>query len=114
MYKGSLVSGISASNHSVKMTEFLSACRAAGAVVYEPSIAANDSDNPAALLLSHAMNLTGAPIALLSLARTMQRMGYTLLVVSPCDGPLSKEYLRHGIAVVMCPTRWLWLTLSER
>ena len=102
------MSDISALRHSVEMSEFLGSCRAAGAVVYEPDFSSNEPIGPAVLLLSHEMNLTGAPIALLTLARTMQGIGYAPVVISPRDGPLSEEYVRHGISVVVCPAKALW------
>ena len=54
---------------------------------------------PRPLLISHDLSLSGAPIALLELAKALQRLGENPIVVSLFDGPLAKIYLESGIAI---------------
>lgn len=51
------------------------------------------------LLLSHMLSYSGAPIALLSMAQSMQRLGYQPVVASLFDGPMRNEFLAAGIDV---------------
>lgn len=52
------------------------------------------------LLLSHDFSYSGAPIALLSLARAMQRLGEQPRVATMQDGPLGNDFSANGIPVV--------------
>jgi len=56
-----------------------------------------------ALLISHNLNLEGAPIGLLNIAKYLKSNGYLLEVISPNDGELRSEYLNHGIPVFIIP-----------
>lgn len=51
----------------------------------------NTHQNKRALLISHQLSYTGAPIALMNMARVMRRMGISVLYAGLEDGPLKKE-----------------------
>lgn len=53
------------------------------------------------LLVSHEMNLTGAPIALGYFADSVKRKGQLPVVVSPRDGALTEQMCSEGIPVVI-------------
>ncbi len=48
-------------------------------------------DNKRALLISHELSYTGAPIALMNMAKVMKKMGISVLYAGMSDGPLRKE-----------------------
>ncbi len=52
------------------------------------------------LLISHELSNTGAPRALLNLARTIKELGYFVFVISYIDGPLKEDFSRHEIPIV--------------
>jgi glycosyltransferase involved in cell wall biosynthesis len=56
---------------------------------------------PRALFLSHNLNLEGAPIFELLLARGLQDRGYDVWVIGLRDGALRSRYQAHGIPVVL-------------
>ena len=49
------------------------------------------------LLISHDLSYSGAPIALLSLAKSLKRLAENPIVVSLSDGPLRSHFLEAGI-----------------
>lgn len=49
------------------------------------------------LLLSHQLDFTGAPIALLQLARTLKHLGHDVSLGAMSDGPLGLEFAQIGI-----------------
>lgn len=49
------------------------------------------------LLVSHEMNLTGAPIALSYLAKTVENMGHFPVFIAPWDGKLSEQLLEKAV-----------------
>lgn len=51
------------------------------------------------LLISHDFSYSGAPIALLSLAKSLKRIGESPIVVGLGGGPLSNYYRESGIAL---------------
>lgn len=53
------------------------------------------------LLVSHEMNLTGAPIALGYFADSVKRKGQLPVVMSPRDGALTEQMCSEGIPVVI-------------
>jgi glycosyltransferase involved in cell wall biosynthesis len=55
------------------------------------------------LLFSHNLNLEGAPLALLSLAKHLKDKRYQSVVISPQNGELRSEYLKQGIPVIIVP-----------
>lgn len=62
----------------------------------------NDTDLPgSALLISHDLSMTGAPIELLEMADCMKALGIFAVVASPKDGLLKKEMEKRGISVVV-------------
>lgn len=57
----------------------------------------------AALLISHELSMTGAPVALLEMAEQLKEMGTTAVVTCPSDGPLREEAESRGIPAVIIP-----------
>lgn len=51
------------------------------------------------LLISHELSYTGAPLLLLNVADIFMSLGYGVIVASPKDGDLKKEFLEKGIDV---------------
>lgn len=51
------------------------------------------------LIISHELSLTGAPIALQNLAKSLIKCGYNVNLLSPFDGPLKKELIADEINV---------------
>lgn len=54
-------------------------------------------DSGTILLVSHEMSLTGAPIALMNLARALQKHGKKFLILSPAPGKLESELQRYNL-----------------
>lgn len=57
----------------------------------------------AALLISHELSMTGAPVALLEMAAQLKEMGTTVVVTCTSDGPLREETESRGIPAVIIP-----------
>lgn len=55
------------------------------------------------LLISHELSLTGAPIVLHTLAKSLKKDGYQVVVISPYDGPLRERILGDDIPVIVYP-----------
>ena len=55
------------------------------------------------LLVSHEMNLTGAPIAIYYFAQVLKENGYCPVMLSPNDGKLTKTIVGSGIPVIISP-----------
>lgn len=55
------------------------------------------------LLISHNLNLEGASLGLLNIAKYLKSNGYLLTVISPNDGELRSEYLKQDIPVLVIP-----------
>ena len=53
------------------------------------------------LLVSHELNLTGAPVALSYLAMSLKKQGYFPMVAAPRDGALRETMGREGIPVIV-------------
>ena len=53
------------------------------------------------LLISHELTMTGAPIALHHVAKTLLRNGDYPVFASPCDGKLREEITQDGIPVLI-------------
>ena len=60
-------------------------------------------DGRTALLVSHDFSMSGAPIALLSMADALRRLGYCPIILSRVDGPLRSEAERQGFATLVLP-----------
>ena len=56
------------------------------------------------LLLSHEMSRTGAPVALLNMAKQLKKEGIFLTVLSPQDGAMVQDVVAEDIAVVIDST----------
>jgi len=55
------------------------------------------------LVLSHELNLTGAPVAILRLTEILKENGYLPVVVSPHNGVLAHNFKASYIPVLLCP-----------
>lgn len=51
------------------------------------------------LMVSLDLAESGAPVAFLNLACSLQRLGYQVMVYCQCDGPMKREFLKNGIPV---------------
>lgn len=58
---------------------------------------------PSVLLVSHLLDYSGAPLALLALVEPLQRMGLAVIVLSPVDGPLQQAFEQKGCRVLVAP-----------
>mmetsp|Transcript_7546 Transcript_7546/g.21032 ORF Transcript_7546/g.21032 Transcript_7546/m.21032 type:complete len:789 (-) Transcript_7546:548-2914(-) len=64
------------------------------------------------LLVSHELTRTGAPLYLLHIAVSFIESGEKVILISPSDGSLSKDFRNAGVQVVICemmhlePQRW--------
>lgn len=56
------------------------------------------------LLISHELNLTGAPVALRHFARCLKEAGYCPVILSHHEGNLAEVIASDGIPVMICPT----------
>lgn len=65
--------------------------------------AALPAAEPSVLLVSHLLDYSGAPMALLSLAEPLQRSGLAVMVLSPVDGPLRQAFEQKGCRVLIAP-----------
>lgn len=48
------------------------------------------------LLISHSMDFTGAPVALLALSRSLRRQGHRVTVAGILPGPITEVFVREG------------------
>ena len=62
------------------------------------------ADNKLVTLVSHALDLTGAPMVLFHLAKVLKKNGYFPIVMCNVDGPLRKTIVEAGIHVIIDPT----------
>lgn len=60
--------------------------------------------NRRVLLASHELSLTGAPIVLLYLARSLRRLGWQPVLISPVSGPLFDILIQESFPVLVCPS----------
>ena len=58
---------------------------------------------PTVLLVSHLLNYSGAPLALLGVAELMRHMGLAVIVLSPVGGPLQRAFEQKGCRVLIVP-----------
>lgn len=63
------------------------------------------------LVLTHELSLTGAPIVVLDAVKEMLAAGYNVVVASPFDGPLRKEYKDLGVILIV-DERLAWARFS--
>ena len=52
------------------------------------------------LLVSHELSRTGAPLYLLHMAKVLKKEGRKVILISPSDGILSKEFRAEGVQVI--------------
>lgn len=58
-------------------------------------------DRPIALLATHDLSNSGAPRAAFDIARALQKLKYTVVVVSQSDGPLRRDFEELGFEVII-------------
>jgi len=51
------------------------------------------------LLISHSMDFSGAPVALLALSRSLRRLGHSITVAGILAGPITEVFVREGCAL---------------
>ena len=56
------------------------------------------------LLASHELGLNGAPIVLLYMARSLRRLGWQPVLISPAAGPLLDTLMQESFPVLLCPS----------
>ena len=76
-------------------------CAARGGVLYGQF---PDEEDRRVLLASHELGLNGAPIALLYMARSLRRLGWQPVLISPVEGPLLDTLLQESFPVLICPS----------
>ncbi|MDO5449446.1 MAG: rhamnan synthesis F family protein [Akkermansia sp.] len=84
-----------------RLTEISDAAQVVG--FHGTSHAGQPPVEPSALLVSHLLDYTGAPIALLGLVEPLRRMGLAVVVLSPVDGPLRQAFEQKGCRVLIAP-----------
>ena len=82
---------------------FAEAVSADGGTVYDPARALCDETGTKkyVLLISHELNLTGAPIALSNFAESLLNFGYQPILVAPHDDRLRQHFTSENIPVVV-------------
>lgn len=65
------------------------------------------------LLATHNLNLEGAPLFLLDLARGLAASGVQLTVVSPAEGELRKRFVALGVKIIIIDTGSVFRADSE-
>lgn len=64
----------------------------------------SSSEKNKVLLISNDLYLMGGQIVFLYLAESLQKLGYDIIVASPINGPLLKQYMKRGIPVIIDDT----------
>ena len=80
---------------------FIAACKDRGGALHGQFPADEDRR---VLLASHEFTLTGAPIVLLYMARSLRRLGWQPVLISPAAGPLIDTLLCESFPVLLCPS----------
>ena len=86
-----------------------------GVTCYFPQkMDAFDPERKKVFVLTHELSLTGAPVVLSHAAHILKEEGWQVVVVSPTDGVLKREFLRDGMPVFIVgdmnkDTDWLRL-----
>ena len=62
-----------------------------------------DPERKKIFVLTHELSLTGAPVVLTHAVRMLKNDGWQVVVVSPADGVLKKDFLRDGLPVFIQP-----------
>ncbi len=84
---------------------------------YERDICAEDAFSATgkrAFLMSHVLDMTGAPIVLVSAVPVLRSMGYEVVVLGPSDGGALQLFVDAGAAVITrpgiraTPNLWGW------
>lgn len=84
----------------INLNLFFSILELEGAKVYSKPSEINDSDKYV-LVMSHEMDLTGAPIALFNTVLYLKNNGYCPVVISPNNGFLTSKYISKDIPVII-------------
>jgi len=83
------------------MEEMLDACRVLGGSIQLDEKHTSNTNKNRVLLVSHELNLTGAPVAVESMAEALQAMGKEVIVISPHDGALRKRFTDKNIPTIV-------------
>ena len=76
-------------------------CAARGGVLYGQL---PDEKDRRVLLASHELGRNGAPIVLLYMARSLRRLGWQPVLISPAAGPLLDTLMQESFPVLLCPS----------
>lgn len=87
------------------LAEMFRAVEESGAVIYGRDIAEGFKEDPqrTILLVSHKLDLSGAPIALAALARVLKKQGWQVVMISAEDGALGSPLAAEGIPAIAFP-----------
>jgi glycosyltransferase involved in cell wall biosynthesis len=105
MHKTPNDSKINVGNKITTLKSFADAVKMLGGTVFCSEILTEwdtDYSDRKILLISHDLNLTGAPIALHYFAENLREMGKHPVVISPRGGPLRTLLLEKKIPVLIC------------
>ena len=80
---------------------FITACEARGGAFLGQFPTEEDRR---VLLASHELGLNGVPIVLLYLARSLRRLGWQPVLISPAAGPLLDTIQQESFPVLLCPS----------
>ena len=81
--------------------DFIAACEVRGGAFHGQFPTEEDRR---VLLASHELGLNGAPIVLLYLARSLRRLGWLPVLISPVAGPLLDTIQQESFPVLLCPS----------
>jgi glycosyltransferase involved in cell wall biosynthesis len=104
MHKMQNNSRINVENKITTLNSFANAVKMFGGTVFRSEILTEwdtDYSDRKILLVSHDLNLTGAPIALYYFAENLQKMGRQPIVISPKDGPFRSLLSEKEIPVII-------------
>ncbi len=85
---------------SISILDFVDACQQDGGKMYLATSELNESVKKV-LLVSHELNLTGAPIALGYFAEALLSKGYYPIIIAPKDDSLREVFVQKNISVIV-------------
>jgi len=79
----------------------------------ESEVAPQGGNLGSVLLISHNLELEGAPLYLFNLANELQHISYRVSVVSLCNGPLYTQYKEAGFDIHICDEPACFINLMK-
>ena len=80
--------------------EFIDVCIGQGGAFHGDMSTLQKNDKELCLLISHELSMTGAPLALLNMAKVLEESGKCPIIVSPFDGPLRQEFQKDSFLLI--------------